>query len=162
MRWKAARGVTRTSPPGPKLIRWIYGALTGHGYYPLVAAIWLIVAILMTIGIVATQGEYFAPTTTNRAAYKHDVPPNQSAEPITGATPCNQLENPSTCLNPVLWSFDNVLPGTLATGQAAMWTPNAAQGWNQWVPYVLGALKLFSWILVTLLVAGVTGLLRRT
>jgi hypothetical protein len=162
MRWKAARGVTRTSPPGPKLIRWIYGALTGHGYYPLVAAFWLILAVLVTVGIVATHSEDFAPTATNRAAWKPDVPPSQSAQPITGATPCDQLKDPSTCLNPVLWSFDNVLPGTLATGQAGLWTPNGAQGWNQWVPYTLGALKLFSWILVALLLAGVTGLLRKT
>jgi len=81
---------------------------------------------------------------------------------ITGATPCRLLKEPSTCLHPVLWSFDNVLPGTLATGQAALWTPNGAQGWNQWVPFALGLLKLSSWILVALLLAGVTGLLRKT
>jgi hypothetical protein len=162
VRWTAARGVTRTSPPGPKLIRWIYGALTGHGYYPLVAAFWLIIAVLVSITIVANHRDDFAPTATNRAAWKPDVPAGQSAQPITGAAPCDQLKDTSTCLNPVLWSFDNVLPGTLATGQAALWTPNAAQGWNQWVPYTLGALKLFSWILVALLLAGVTGLLRKT
>ena len=162
LRLQAARGVTRTSPPGPRVVRWIYDALTGHGYYPLVAAVWLILAVLVTIGIVATHNEDFAPTATNRAAWKPDVPASKSAQPITGATPCDQLKDPSTCLNPVLWSFDNVLPGTLATGQAGLWTPNGAQGWNQWVPYTLGALKLFSWILVALLLAGVTGLLRKT
>jgi hypothetical protein len=36
------------------------------------------------------------------------------------------------------------------------------EGPAQWVPYALGALKLFSWILVALLLAGVTGLLRKT
>jgi hypothetical protein len=164
-RWlgrEAARGVTRTSRPGPKLVRWIYGALTGHGYYPLRAAFWLVLVVLVTMSIVATHRADFAPTATNRAAWKPNVPASQSAEPITGATPCDQLKDPATCLNPVLWSFDNVLPGTLATGQAAVWTPNAAQGWSQWVPYTLGALKLLSWILVALLLAGVTGLLRKT
>jgi hypothetical protein len=86
---------------------------------------------------------------------------DQSVQPITGAAPCDQLKDRSTCLNPVLWSFDNVLPGTLATGQGALWTPNGAEGWNPWVPYVLGALKISSWILVALLLAGVTGLIRR-
>ena len=33
---------------------------------------------------------------------------------------------------------------------------------QEWVSYTLGALKLFSWILVALLLAGVTGLLRKT
>jgi hypothetical protein len=162
LRWKAARGVTRTSPWWSKPIRWSYGALVGHGYYPLVAALWLILAVLVTIGIVSTHRDNFAPTATNRAAWKPDVPADKSDQPITGATPCDQLKDPSTCLNPVLWSFDNVLPGTLATGQAGLWTPNGAQNWNLWVPYALGALKLFSWILVALLLAGVTGLLRKT
>jgi hypothetical protein len=162
LRWSAARGVTRTSPWSSKPIRWIYGALTGHGYYSLVAALWLILAVLMTVGIVATNRTDFAPTATNRAAWGPDVPLDQSTQPITGATPCDQLKDPSTCLNPVLWSFDNVLPGTLATGQAGLWTPNGARGWNQWVPYTLGTLKLLSWILVALLLAGITGLLRKT
>jgi hypothetical protein len=61
-----------------------------------------------------------------------------------------------------LYAFDNALPGTLATGQAAQWTANGAQGWNMWIPYTLGGLKIASWILVALLLAGVTGLLRKT
>jgi hypothetical protein len=162
MRLKAARGVTRTSRPGAKLVRWIYGALTGHGYYPLRAALWLIIAVLVTIGIVTTHRADFAPTAANTAAWKLSLPASQSAQPITGATPCEQLKDPSTCLDPILWSFDNALPGTLATGQAALWTPNAAEGPNQWLPYALGALKLSGWIFVAMLLAGITGLLRKT
>jgi hypothetical protein len=62
----------------------------------------------------------------------------------------------------VLWSFDNVLPGTLATLQAALWTPNGAQGWRIWIPFTLWRLKIARWILVALPLAGVTGLLRKT
>jgi hypothetical protein len=98
LRWKAARGVTRTSPASAKVVRWIYGALTGHGYYPLVAALWLILAVLVTVGIVATHRPDFAPTATNKATYKTDIPTDQSAQPITGATPCDQLKDPATCL----------------------------------------------------------------
>jgi len=61
LRWKAARGVTRTSRSGPNLIRWIYGALTGHGYYPLVAVLWLI-AVLVPSALFATHRADFAPT----------------------------------------------------------------------------------------------------
>jgi hypothetical protein len=147
---------------GPEMIRYVYGALVGYGYYPLVAAVWLILALVVTIGVVTTHGEDFAPTASNKAAWKITPAPGDWVPPITGGTPCYQLKDPSTCLNPVLWSFDNVLPGTLATGQAAQWTANGAQGLNQWLPYTLGALKLFSWILVALLLAGVTGLLRKT
>ena len=60
-----------------------------------------------------------------------------------------------------MYAFDNALPGTLATGQAAQWTANGARP-QHLVPYALGGLKIASWILVALLLAGVTGLLRKT
>jgi hypothetical protein len=74
LRREAARGVTRTSRSGPKLVRWIYGALTGHGYYRLRAAFWLVLAVLVTISIVATHRADFAPT----AMYRPVNLPNQS------------------------------------------------------------------------------------
>jgi hypothetical protein len=168
MRWKAAQGVTRTSPRWSKLIRKIYGFLVGHGYYPLIAAAWLVLAIVLSGIIVATNPAVFTPTATNKAAWKtpspasQSAPPGRPAPPITGAAPCVALQDRSSCLNPVLYAFDNALPGTLATGQAAQWTANGAQGWNMWVPYTLGGLKIVSWILVAFLLAGVTGLLRKT
>jgi hypothetical protein len=162
MRWKAAQGVTRTSPWWSKLIRMIYGVLVGHGYYPLIAAVWLILAIVASGIIVTANAGIFTPTATNKAAWKTPPPAGQPAPPITGATPCQDLQDRSSCLNPVLYAFDNALPGTLATGQAAQWTANGAQGWNTWIPYTLGGLKIASWILVALLLAGVTGLLRKT
>jgi hypothetical protein len=162
LRFKAAQGVTRTSPWWSKLIRKIYGLLVGHGYYPLIAAVWLIIAIVLSGIIVNTNAAVFTPTAANKAAWKTPPPVDQPAAPITGATPCDELQDRSSCLNPVLYAFDNALPGTLATGQAAQWTANGTQGSNTWIPYTLGALKLFSWILVALLLAGVTGLLRKT
>jgi hypothetical protein len=161
MRWKAAQGVTRTSPWWSKPIRRVYGALVGHGYYPLIAAVWLIVAVVTSGLIVAANPAVFTPTATNKAAWKIPPPVGQ-APPITGATPCQDLQDRSSCLNPVLYAFDNSLPGTLATGQAAQWTANGAQGWSMWIPYTLGGLKIASWIFVALLLAGVTGLLRKT
>ena len=162
MRSKAAQGVTRTSPWWSKPIRWIYGALAGHGYYPLIAALWLILAIVASGVIVAANAAVFTPTAANKAAWKTPPPPGQTPPPITGATPCEDLQDRSSCLKPGLYAFDNTLPGTLATGQAAQWTANGAQGLNTWIPYTLGGLKIASWILVALLLAGVTGLLRKT
>jgi hypothetical protein len=162
MRWKAARGVTRTSPWWSKPIRWIYGLLVGHGYYPLIAALWLILVIAASGLIVATHPAVFTPTATNKAVWKTAPPAGDPVPLITGATPCAELHDRSSCLNPVLYAFDNALPGTLATGQAAQWTANGAQGWDTWIPYTLGGLKIASWILVALLLAGVTGLLRKT
>jgi hypothetical protein len=162
MRWKAAQGVTRTSPRWSKLIRKIYGGLTGHGYYPLIAAVWLILAIVTSGIIVAANSAVFTPTATNKAAWKTPPPADKPAPPITGATPCEDLQDRSNCLKPGLYALDNTLPGTLATGQAAQWTATGAQGWNILIPYTLNFLKIASWILVALLLAGVTGLLRKT
>ena len=162
MRWKAARGVTRTSPWWSKLTRSVYGLLVGHGYYPLIAAGWLLLAIVASGMIVATNEGVFTPTATNKAGWKTPPPTGQQAPPITGATPCAELQDRSSCLNPVLYAFDNALPGTLATGQAAQWTANGASDWDMWIPYTLGGLKITSWIFVALLLAGVTGLLRKT
>jgi hypothetical protein len=162
MRWKAAQGVTRTSPWWSKPIHWLYDALTGHGYYPLRAAGWLILAIVASGIIVVGNAAVFTPTAANKAAWKTGPPAGQPAPQITGATPCAELQDRSSCLNPVLYAFDNALPGTLATGQAAQWTANGARGPNSWIPYTLGGLKIASWILVALLLAGVTGLLRKT
>jgi hypothetical protein len=162
MRRRAAQGVTRTSPWWSKPIRWLYDALTGHGYYPLRAAGWLILAIVASGIIVYTSSAVFTPTAANKAAWQAPPPAGQPAPPITGATPCQDLQDRASCLNPVLYAFDNALPGTLATGQAAQWTANGAEGPNTWIPYTLGCLKLASWILVALLLAGVTGLLRKT
>jgi hypothetical protein len=153
--------VTSTSRGWPRLIRWIYGGLTGHGYYPLIAAVWLILAIVASGIIVAANPAVFTPTATNTATWKAPPPAGQPSA-ITGATPCEDLQDRSSCLNSVLYAFDNALPGTLATGQAAQWTANGAQGWNTWIPYTLGGLKIASWIFVALLLAGVTGLLRKT
>jgi hypothetical protein len=162
LRWKAAQGVTRASSGWSKLIRKIYGALTGHGYYPLIAAVWLILAIVASGVIVAANAAVFTPTAANKAAWKTPPPVGQAAPPITGATPCDELQDRSNCLRPFLYGFDNALPGTLATGQAAQWTANGAQGVDNWILWTLGALKIASWILVALLLAGVTGLLRKT
>ena len=74
MRREAARGVTRTSRWWSKPIHWIYAALVGHGYYPLYAAVWLILAIAASGIIVATNATVFTPTAANQATWK--TPPS--------------------------------------------------------------------------------------
>ena len=130
VRLKAPRGVTRTSSWWSKPIRWIYGALTGHGNHPLAAAVWLIAAVVASGLIVATHEGASPQPPQNRAAWKTPPSPGQLAPPITGATPCDELQDRSSCLNPVLYAFDTALPGTLAAGQAAQWTANGARGSN--------------------------------
>jgi hypothetical protein len=65
----------------------------------------------------------------------------QSAQPITGATP-RLIQDPLSCLNPVcgrsiMSCQEPSPPHRLGCGLQTM-----RNGWNQWVPYTLGALKL--------------------
>jgi hypothetical protein len=89
MRWQAAQGVTRTSPWWSKPIRWTYGALTGHGYYPLIAAGWLILAIFASWLIVTTHEAAFTPAASDKVVLRALPRAGQIARVITGATPCN-------------------------------------------------------------------------
>jgi hypothetical protein len=114
---------------------------------------WPVVRRASGIIVAANQG-VFTPTASNKAAWRTPPPIGQPTPPIAGATACAELQDRSSCLNPVLCAFDNALPGTLATGQSAQWTANCAEGWNVWIPYTLGGLKIVSWILVALLLAG--------
>jgi hypothetical protein len=163
IRRQAAGGVTHTSPWRSKPIRWIYGGVVGHGYYPLRAALWLAGAILLSWIIVATQADVFTPTAANKGAiWSTPLAHGQPVPPVTGAASCADLQDQSSCLRPPFYALENALPGTLVTGQAAQWTAITAQGFNIWIPWALVLLKIFSWILVALLLAGVTGLLRKT
>lgn len=136
------------------------GILTGHGYRPLRAAGWLVAAAFLTYGLTVTPAAGFIPSPTSRAIYAVPAPgaPAEPRPPLTGATPCGQLQNPGTCFRPELYALDNVLPGTLATGQASDWRAVAPT----WLPWPLIFLKLFGWAMVAILLAGITGLLRKT
>lgn len=161
-RWlhrKAAWGVTKASPFGlTKVARIVYGLLTGHGYAPLRAGLWLIGVVAAIIIIVFSARSLFTPTASNPITWATTATAENSERSITGVSPCEQLSHPASCLNPWLYAFDSVSPGTLTTGQANLWTPNK----TLWLAAPLGLLKTFSWILVALLLAGVTGLLRKT
>jgi hypothetical protein len=56
-----------------------------------------------------------------------------------------------------LYSLDVVLPPSVTTGQTTAWRPTTDP-----MAYVLTSLKTFGWLLTVLLLAGVTGLLRKT
>jgi hypothetical protein len=60
-----------------------------------------------------------------------------------------------------MYALDNSLFGTpVATGHAAQWTANGAEGVKAWIPYTLSVLGIFSWILAAFLGAAVVPLLR--
>jgi hypothetical protein len=168
LRLEAAHRTTKAAPAWSKPVRWAYGLVVGYGYYPLTAAVWLFVAFAIASALVATHKETFVPTSPASVgtAVSQTAPVGTSttlprtttgaALTVTGATPCPSLGNSYPCLHPVLYALDVVLPPTVGAGQAAAWRPTAT-----WLVYLLTGLKAFGWLLTVLLLAGVTGLLRK-
>jgi hypothetical protein len=175
VRWQAARRSTRQAPSWSKPLRWVYGALTGHGYYPLIAVMWLCLTFTSAWLLTAHHTEAFTPTnpreanpatastvtTSNTSAGRSSgkARPSQPMPtgPITGATPGYNLAPGYPSFHPALHALDGMLPAA-ATGQASAWRLTS----TTWLPWALTTLKAFGWILTVLLLAGVSGLLRRT
>ena len=172
LRLSAARRTTRHSPRWSKPPRWGYGLLVGYGYLPLLAGGWLIAALLTAWLISSTHRAAFLPNNpaalqsalASRAPASSTNPQglSSSASPlaaisVTGATSCRELHGAYPCLRPLLYSLEVVLPPTVTTGQSTAWRPT-----QDWIAYTLIGLKTFGWLLTALLIAGVTGLLRKT
>ncbi len=139
---------------------------------PLLAGAWLLVSLLSAWLISTTHQASFVPSNLPAlqsalaaTATPRGTRPSMAAgtrqpliaSSVTGATSCNQLRDSYPCLRPLLYSLDVVLPPTVTTGQSTAWRPT-----QEWIAYTLTGLKTFGWLLTALLIAGVTGLLRRT
>ncbi|SFP30831.1 hypothetical protein SAMN05660464_2707 [Geodermatophilus dictyosporus] len=164
MRWQAAKLTTRHAPWYTKLARWPYGALVGYGYYPLVAAAWLALTLIVTATLVAGSRASFAPTNPASAQLVQSSPPqNPGVAPeapgptVTGETACSEINPAYPCLDPILYAIDSLLPPGTA-GQAGAWRVISTDWWSG----SFAVLRTFAWITTALLLAGVTGLLRKT
>lgn len=161
LRWQAARRTTREMKTWTKPSRVCYGALVGHGYYPLVAAAWLTVALVLAMSVSAANRDGFMAT--NAAAALDAVQSNASTErprlpePVTAATQCEDLSPRYSCFNPTVYALATVIPPAAAVQNMA-WAPDPAREGLIWS---LTALKGAGWLLTALLLAGVTGLLRK-
>jgi hypothetical protein len=146
LRFAAANKVTSQSPLPTKILRSLYGAVVGYGYYPLLAGFWLAMVVVAGSIIVATNRADFVPTrdAANAAAIAYL---QQTHNPIPTQTPPKPLH----------YTVSTLLP--TAVGNAASdWTVRADA---PWLSVTLTTLKLTAWVLTALLLAGVTGLLRK-
>lgn len=129
LRFAAANRITRHAPWNSKPLRWTYLVTAGHGYYPLFAAVWLVLALVAAIAIVALNASDFTATGIG--------PPSLAQAGAIAAV--------------------NVIPA--AGGSKPDWT---VSGDAAVVIWTLLFLRVASWIFVAILLAGVTGLLRKT
>jgi hypothetical protein len=154
LRYAAARQVAADAPWWAKPRHWLYGGLVGHGYYPLFTLGWLAALFLCAAVLATTQAGQFVPSDPGKASDAVAAATEQVPDdPVTGATSCQELGD-YPCFSPWAYALQTVVPPAAAV-QATAWQPTG------WVLLAVTALKGAGWVLVALLLAGITGLLRR-
>ena len=151
--FQAAKRTTRSASWFAKPIRWAYAGLVGYGYYPFLAVVWLIVTFFLALGLASSNPSAFTPTNVTMA-YELDANGTATQILVTGASTHQPAAYPK--FTPWLTAIDATLPAA-ATGQALAW--RIAD--SAWLYGAFAGLKTFSWILVALTVAAITGLLRK-
>ncbi|MDN5794221.1 MAG: hypothetical protein L0H79_00545 [Intrasporangium sp.] len=159
VRFAAAHRTTRRAPWHSKLFRWLYASSVGYGYYPLLAAVWLLAAILTATALTAATPGAFLPTaaTARIAAPPAGVACPSLTEPMTAADDPACRASGYPALHPLTYALATVSPASAVTPPA--WAPLAPGA--AWLETTLTALKLLGWLMTVLLLAGLTGLLRK-
>ena len=156
LRFEAARRATRQAPWYAKPFRWAYGLTVGHGYYPLRAAGWLVVIFAAALMLTLNAPQLFGPADLSAATPASVLVAASKDELPTGAGACEELDPGYPCFAPVQLAVSVAIP-VVDTAQASAWQPVGAAALT-----VVGVLRVAAWVLTALLLAGVTGLLRRT
>ncbi|MCB8914172.1 hypothetical protein KUG88_29210 [Rhodococcus rhodochrous] len=170
LRVTAANKVTKAAPPATKVQRWAYRIVAGHGYYPFRAALWLIMTLVCGFVLVEASRGHFVPTNPSAATAVIAVASDtigggdgsqvewEQSRTITGADDC--ATHPQyPCLDSFSYALTGVIPA--ATGVVRPdWTVSAEAPW--WVKVGIPALRVIAWIFTAILLAGVTGLLRKS
>ena len=163
LRYLAANEITKHAPSSSKPLRWMYRVIAGHGYYPLIAAAWLLFALVLGIALVSFNRSDFVPTNPAAAraaasAYDAINPGSELPHAITANEDCaNYPDYP--CFNPVNFVLTNVIPAANSNLRPDWTTSSQA---SVLVTWGLPVLRISSWIFTAILLAGVTGLLRKT
>lgn len=133
---------------GVREFLWLYicGPITGFGHDPLRGFRWLIgiwIVGAAVFAVASRRGWMVSPATLEvpwqPAASGHDDSP--------------------TRLQPLMYSLDVLLP-IIDLGQASRWTPDRRRPGGVAVQWFHWGLVLVGWTLTTLVVAGITGLVR--
>ncbi|MBF6074879.1 hypothetical protein IU498_09590 [Nocardia beijingensis] len=161
LRFHAAKRTTRKARTLDKIIPTIYGWFVGYGYQPWRTAVWLVVVFVAGTLLISGNRQYFVPidiaAARTTAALHAQESQSQSPISITAATPCNLLPD-YPCLKPATFALSNVVPVAAAIPRPD-WTIRSDA--PEYISLLLAFFRILSWILVALLLAGITGLLRK-
>ena len=134
---RAAWHAAKASRGGMRVRRIAYGLLVGHGYYPWQIIYWLVGIYAIALVACAIFANTFVPS--DWRAFEGSILPAGYPAFI-----------------PWLYAIDIAVP-VANTGQNSAWRLPADSALN----VLLTGLKISSYVLVTMFVAGVTGLLKR-
>ena len=141
----------RERPFPAAVLRWPLSLVVGYGYYPLRALAGLVILVLVGWGIYANAGASGALAPKNGQAYEYFK--------ANGRAPAHYEP-----LSAIAYSIENSLP-LVKLGQTDYWQPDPNPGAGASSPRLLFGFQrlqvLLGWILATLFVAGVTGIVQK-
>lgn len=150
LRFMASREATAAAGFWRKLPRWLYEGFVGYGYYPLLAAAWIVAAWALAFGLASGHAGDFVSVRPASSVAEQLFPPEATAT-------AEAQEPDAVCPNfhPALYAVETAIPPVI-TGQSASCRVDIA-----WLAHGFTLIKIHGWICAALLLAGVTGLLRK-
>jgi hypothetical protein len=137
-----------------RLLRWPLSLVVGYGYYPMRALLGLAILVLLGWGVYSEARKAGMMVPKDPQAYAYF---KQNGKAPTFYEP----------LGPLVYSLENSLP-LVKLGQTDYWrpdpTPASPAGWMNSPRFLFGFLRLqilLGWILATLFIAGVTGIVQK-
>lgn len=148
LRFAAAQRLTSAMPPWTRPARWLYLVSAGYGYYPLIAVFWFVILWLGTFLLVQGSLAAFHPTTALPVGAKAAVASAMTACLDLGGYPCfDPIAYTNGVVSPVGWLHPYPWSPTDAAFAYVMWAGSAA--------------RTAGWALSAVLLAGISGLLKK-
>lgn len=148
LRFAAAARLTSAMPAWTRPVRWLYLISAGYGYYPLFALLWFALLWMGTLLMVQGSLAAFHPTGA--------LPAAATAGVVSAATPCLNLGG-YPCFDPIAYTNGVVSPvGWL---HPYPWSPTDAA--FSYVMWASSAARTTGWALSAVLLAGISGLLKK-
>jgi hypothetical protein len=152
LRWQAARRSARATGGLSRVSRSLYGVFAGHGYYAGRRSLaWLVILFVSAFVVALVSADQFRPVDAPALGFAARTP-----KMISGSTSCDQLPEDLVCFSPGLYALEIVVPST-GEAQVAAWTVRSSAS----LTLVFSFFRLLGWIFTALLLAAVTGLLRK-
>ncbi|UAL31437.1 hypothetical protein K8W59_08360 [Nocardioides rotundus] len=154
----AARSSARLGLPG-RALRWVYRVSAGYGYYPWRALGWLVVVFAAAWMIAFTQRtEFTTPSTpvVREAIVRNDPGMLEGGQPPAVVRSGQWRAGWDVAqFHPAGYAATVAVPAAAVT-TSTQWSPPAG-----WAAVTLSVLKGAAWVLTALLLAALTGLLRK-